>query len=274
MIDQIKKTVSFVYVSTPKGDVPNGTAFFVLVPDKKTTERVFIYLVTAKHVLQKDAATKALFDAVKLRVNKKDGTSELISIPLVGPNAAQILTHADESVDIAVLPIVLPSSDVYDIKCLETSFLVTKETFKKLNIQEGDDVFFGGLFVPFPGAKRNIPIIRFGKVAMISDEKIPNEGQMLDLYLMETQSFGGNSGAPVFFNLSPSRKPGQFVIGPAQIYLAGVMKGNFSTQHQLAVVNLSAIPVSIENTGIAAVVPSYLLEEILFGSAAKKLRGE
>lgn len=274
MIDQIKKTVSFVYVSTPKGDMPNGTAFFVLVPHKTQTDQVYIYLVTAKHVLQKNQSTGELFDSVKLRVNKKDESSELITIPLIGPGAAQIMTHTDQSVDIAVIPIVIHSADIYDIKCLPDSLLVTKETFVKLNIREGDDVFFGGLFTPFPGARKNIPILRFGKVAMISDEKIPNEGQMLDLYLMETQSFGGNSGAPVFFNLSPTRHEGQIVLGPTQLYLAGVMKGNFSQLNELAVINQSSIPVSRENSGIAAVVPSYLLHDILFGATALKARGE
>ncbi len=150
--------------------------------------------------------------------------------------------------------------------------LVTKETFERLKIKEGDDVFFGGLFVPFTGAKKNIPIIRFGRVAMISDEKIPWDGQQLDLYLMETQSFGGNSGSPVFFNLNPTRDPGSFVLGPPQLFLAGIMKGSFLNASELVVVNRAPVPVSRENAGIAAVVPSYLLHDVIFGKELVSFR--
>ena len=48
----IKKIVVFLFVERPAaGIVPNGTGFFVGVPDPKDKTRSFVYLVTARHVI-------------------------------------------------------------------------------------------------------------------------------------------------------------------------------------------------------------------------------
>ena len=62
-------------------------------------------------------------------------------------------------------------------------------------IAEGDDVIFAGLFTGHIGQKKNQLIIRFGKVSLISDEKIlwhdiNKQPIYCDLYLLECQSFG------------------------------------------------------------------------------------
>jgi hypothetical protein len=49
------------------------------------------------------------------------------------------------------------------------------------------------------------PIVRFEKVALITDEKIEWKETIppkpLELYLLECQSYSGNSVSPVIFNL-------------------------------------------------------------------------
>lgn len=270
MIADIKKTLSFVFLPNPGGaPIPNGTAFFVAVDSENHTGRAYVYAVTSHHVLRKDE--HSYFDQILLRMNKKGGGSDFLVVSLTGSQASPIFTHPDPTVDIALIPIA-PDASIYDIKWIPESLLVTQTKFSELNIQEGDDVFFGGLFVPFTGATKNIPIIRFGKVAMISDEKIPWDGEMIDLYLTETQSFGGNSGSPVFFHLNPTRNPGALVLGAPQLFLAGVMKGSFLNANEVVVVNRSPVSISRENAGIAAVVPSYLLHEILYGPNASSHR--
>ncbi len=270
IISEVKRTLSFIFLPNSSGEpIPNGTAFFTAINSEKHTNRAYVYLVTAKHVLQMTRTN--YFGQILVRVNRKDGGSDLLPMQLTGTNALPVFTHPDKSVDIAVIPFA-PDGAKYDVKWIPESMLVTRETFARLRIKEGDDVFFGGLFIPFPGAKRNIPILRFGRVAMISDEKIPWDGEMLDLYLMETQSFGGNSGSPVFFNLNPTRDPGSIVIGPSQLSLAGIMKGSFLNASEVLVLNRSPVPISRENAGIAAVVPSYLLREVILGPDATAFR--
>lgn len=126
-----------------------------------------------------------------------------------------------------------PSEKVFDFKFILYSMIATKEIMNKNKIAEGDNVFFTGLFTSNKGQKRNQPIIRFGKVALISDEKVewtedPDKpAKFMDLYLLESLSFGGNSGSPVFFHLSPLRTPGQISITGPNIFLAGIMRGYY-----------------------------------------------
>src|ERR1035441_8545894 len=62
-----------------------------------------------------------------------------------------------------------------DVKAgwLPSSVLKNKHYFEKHVIHEGADIFFVGLFTPFYGSQQNIPICRFGRLAMVTDEKIP-----------------------------------------------------------------------------------------------------
>jgi len=268
--DEILKTVTFIYVSADgQTATPNGTGFFVGVKigDK---DSYAVYLVTAKHVLT-DAAGK-YFDQVGVRLNKLAGSAELLRLPL-GDN---VYTHpTDKDVDIAVIPAV-PDQKVFDFKFIPDEMLTTKAGFAELRIGPGSDVFFTGLFTAFPGQSRNYPIVRFGRVALITEEKVPwleaGRQQMLDLYLLETQSFGGNSGAPAFFYLGSDREPGSLVVGPPVLKLAGIMKGTFNQGAPLVVTNNTPQVLAMQNMGIAAVVPAYLLHEVLFQEKLSKMR--
>jgi hypothetical protein len=51
---------------------------------------------------------------------------------------------------------------------------------------------------PVIGTRRNYPVIRFGRVAMITEEKVKFGDYEADLYLVETGSYGGNSGSPAW----------------------------------------------------------------------------
>ena len=129
------------------------------------------------------------------------------------------------------------------------------------------------------GQKKNQPIIRFGKVSLMSDEKIEwkekdKPVKLLDLYLLECQSFGGNSGSPVFFNLNPMRKPGQLSLGGPLIFLAGVMTGSFLNGSEVQTTDTVAKMISLQNIGIAAVTPANKLHEVLFSEELVKIRSK
>lgn len=147
----------------------------------------------------------------------------------------------------------------------------------KNEIAEGDEVFFAGLFTSHIGQKKNQPIIRFGKVALISDEKIEwrekdKSAKFMDLLLLECQSFGGNSGSPVFYQLNPMRKPGQISLGGPVMFLAGIMTGSFLHGNQIQITDTVANLISLQNVGIAAVTPADKLYEILFSEEMVKSR--
>ena len=66
----------------------------------------------------------------------------------------------------------------------------------------GDEVFVVGLFRHRHGTQRNIPIVRVGNLAALTEEKVAtNDFGLVDAYLIEARSIGGLSGSPVFLNL-------------------------------------------------------------------------
>ena len=257
---EVKQTVTFIYREGGDGQpVPAGTGFFVALDDSSQPERTYGYLVTAKHLLVDKRG--GILDRIWIRLNRRDGKAALLTVLLRGANAVPVFTHDDPTVDLAAIPM-LPDPAEYELLLLPRGMLATKERFTSVGISEGDEVFFTGLFTPFVGSERNYPIARFGRVALITHERIPWKGQPTNLYLIESQSFGGNSGSPVFFRLAVDRTPGILAFRQSDLLLAGVIKGSFLEPSEVQYVERGRIPVSVENLGISA-VPAYLLDELL-----------
>jgi hypothetical protein len=265
---EVKSIVTFVFAPGPVPGVfvPQGTGFFVGIKDAQHPELAHVYLVTAKHVLQ-TADLKNWLPEIVLRLNSKRGEADIAPIRLSGSGPKKnVFTHpSDESVDIAVVPC-LPNEKVIDFRWLSEDFAVSQKEFADLGIREGSDVFFTGMFTPYLGSKRNYPIVRFGRVALISDEKIKFVDGEADLYLVETGSFGGNSRSPVFFYLGSDRNPGNLIAGPPILKLAGIMKGSFLDGQPVVAADTAVQGIARSSMGIAAVVPAFKLWEIFAGA--------
>ncbi len=269
---EVKSVVAFIFIEKESKLIPNGTAFFVGVKNPSDPNILNVCLVTAKHVLYKPNTTEFL-DKVYIRLNKKGGGSEVGVIPIkTEGDKKTVFIHIDTSVDIAVIPF-LPDQERFNFKVLPDDLITTKDAYKDLKIREGSDVFFTGLFTPYLGAEKNFPVVRFGRVALITEEKIEWQGKLMDLYLIEAGSYGGNSGAPVFFYLGSDREPGSLVVGTPILKLAGVMQGTFLDVQEIKMIETKKIPLSLSNMGIAAVVPAYKLHELLFSEELKRYRG-
>jgi hypothetical protein len=95
--------------------------------------------------------------------------------------------------------------------------------------------------------------------------------KLIDLYLLECQSYGGNSGSPVFFQLNPLRKPGQISLGGPVIFLAGLMTGSFLNGSEVQITEAKDSKLfSLQNIGIAAVTPAQKLYETFFPIETKE----
>lgn len=269
---EVKSVVVFIFIEREGKLIPNGTAFLVGVKNPSEPTIFSVYLVTARHVLYKPDTTEFL-DRVYVRVNKKDGGSEVGTIPIkvTGDNKT-VFVHSDFSVDIAAIPF-LPDQKKFDFKFLPDELITTQKDYNSLKIREGSDVFFTGLFTPYPGSEKNYPVVRFGRVALVTDEKIEWQGKQMSLYLIEAGSYGGNSGAPVFFYLGSDREPGSLIVGAPVLKLAGIMQGTFRDAQEIKVIETKPIPISLSNMGIAAIVPAYKLHELLFSEEMKRQRG-
>jgi hypothetical protein len=273
---EIKQSVAFVYSLMPDGktSVPIGTGFFVVVADQVRLDRRSTYFVTAKHVLV-NRTTGAVLTHASLRVNKKQGTSLTVPMPLVAEGPGRnVYFHEDRTVDLAVVPVQIRNPDV-EYAVLASDMLTTREDFDRLHIAEGSEVFFVGLFVGYPGQERNYPIARFGRVALVTPEKIAWFGVPTELYLVESSAYGGNSGSPLFFSVGGyDRQTHSLVMGEPHITLAGVLIGHFKERLPLQAVETTTTLVSESNIGIAAVVPAYKLRELLFSDEVRRARGE
>jgi hypothetical protein len=198
-IGQLKKSISFVYhTSTNAPPQAIGTGFWVGIPHPTLKGQLFPYFVTAKHVIS-HAGTIDISE-LALRVNTPSGNARFVRLSQLPTD--RVLTHHDPGVDVAALPIVLPK-DEFEIIYVPSALLASAEDLKKNGVEEGEDIFFGGMFTHFHGDTKNIPVFRFGKIATTEPARLSvlPEGPA-EFFLAETQSYPGFSGSPVFVKVS------------------------------------------------------------------------
>jgi hypothetical protein len=291
IIEQIKKAVVFIQGSflTTQVQVVNGvqqlktvpatltgTGFLVWIPDPRLGDRGQMYLATNKHMLKEPGANGTLGDGpffanISVRVNLKqpapDGTQfSVFPIQVVDETGSlQWFVHSDENVDLAITPLGLDDRTV-DFKEVPGVMFANKDVLAKEKVDENDEVLFSGLFAWNPGTKKNLPIVRHGRLARLSDERIPldrnHPDKTTEVYLAEVMSFGGNSGSPVFLRLNPLRE-GTVNDFQHRYFLLGVMQGFFPEGMDFAVEVAEVKGKAEQNSGLAAVVPCDKIIEIL-----------
>lgn len=270
-----KKAVAFIFIQNDSGKiVPAGTGFYTMVA--KDSFGVG-YLVTAKHIVKKQ--TGGYYSKIFLRLTSRKDSS-LVTVPInlnYEGKEKNIYMHSDTTVDVAVIT-TIPRNDLFDLLYIPHSLITTKEEFLSSKIIEGQEVFFTGMFSQYLGQNANYPITRFGRVALITNEKIFWSGQWRNLYLLETTTYWGNSGSPVYLALkqrAKSNKPNTVTIGTETVFkLAGIMSGFFGQYVPGANLETKLVPYQMVNFGISAVTPGYFLLDILFNEELKKQRKE
>lgn len=270
---QYKKVVAFVYGMNECGKrIALGTAFLVGVQKPGEEGTTTGYLVTAKHVLLQDQATGVFRPKVEVRVGMKEGGTQFLDFTLRPDGEGKnVFVSPDPSVDIAVVFPFVVNQQKYDVFY---ELILAVDDQNKWPLQEGMDVFFVGLFTPYQGADKNYPIVRYGRLALITNERIPLKGRDAELLLIDTFSFGGNSGAPVYLCLGPDQIPGKlFSVTKVVPKLVGIMLGYFSSASSVEEIPTGNVLVSKENMGIAAVAPVEKLREILFSEEMISARG-
>jgi hypothetical protein len=250
-----------------------GTGFLLFYPDTRVGEGGgFSYLVTNKHMVREPDLAGTLgkgkfLQTTSIRINTKKPLQEggvsfsLGEVPVTYSNGDlyALVDPIDPQVDLAIINISL-NPETLDFFMIQPSLFATKELIKDKKLDESNEVMFAGLFAPFIGNFRNYPIVRHGKLAMMSEERIPwQPGVTEDLFLADVMSFGGNSGSPVFIRTGGDSQ----VIGNINYYLLGVMQGFYSTDSKVSVQTAELNGVAKENTGVAAVVPAEKISEIL-----------
>jgi len=261
--DEIRKCVVFVgYKNVDGVHCFAGTAFFV-GRSIEGTDKGFIYLITAKHVI--DGIRDKGATQVCIRVNLKDKGALWIETPiekwLFHPNEL-----ATDVVDVAVFQTrVFPE---LDHRILDHTNFVTDE-FVEGNVKVGLEIFLAGLFSNHSGERRNIPVLRVGNIIAMPEEQVTTGMGLMDAYLVEARSLGGISGSPVFVRfqgLVTEQAPKGAAIGLRDSFsLLGLMHGHWSMSYgNESDTAIKDIQGEREvNMGIAIVVPASKILEVM-----------
>lgn len=199
LTDDVRKCVFFIGHGSEETFASCGTAF-LLHHDGS------IYLVTAGHV-----AHGVGDDPFSLRINRLDGTSTTFHVDPHSedhPEWFKWFFPEDQTIDLAIIPFnVNAHTAELDVRALIGNDWILDEA-KRLEekIGLGDVCYAVGLFSLVQGARRNVPIIHTGHVALLAGEEPIDVGDwvhdgrriLIDAHLVEMANLRGLSGAPVF----------------------------------------------------------------------------
>jgi len=290
-INEQKKTVAFLFGTihprdqngTPITDqtgkplaieIPLGTAFFVRYPDPRGGPTYgFVYLVTAKHVLQ-DADGTFLKEA-KVRLNLREPSEgkqcDFLRVSASDDRGNLLWFHdTDAATDVAIAPL-LPDEKKFNFLAIPIAMFADSELLKREKVVEGDSLNFVGLMSQYYGDSKNYPVVRRGTLALMTDEEIDTPTGRQHAFIAELTSWPGNSGSPVFLNLAGLRE-GSLIAG-WNLHLLGVLSGSFLNKVRGSTVDTATIVGGNElNTGISFIIPAAQIRKILDSQPAQQLR--
>ncbi|MGH7254265.1 MAG: hypothetical protein ACREI3_00680, partial [Nitrospirales bacterium] len=164
----------------------------------------------------------------------------------------------------------------YEVRLLLEDFVAGRDAFKQAKIREGDEVFVTSLFSPLVDAGWNLPVLRFGRIALLPGRKLPIQGTGVELILVELLSSAGSSGSPVFLYRPAVEGQAPTLEHPGELLLTGILRGGFfkADELRLSKEEDQGIRVSVQNLGMSGVVPAPYLRDILFSDSVKQARGE
>ena len=234
-----------------------GTAFLVGYQYPKNKGTSYVFLVTAKHVLHHDNGAR--IERILLRMNDKT-TKKLKDYDIIKND--RWFFHSDNSVDLAIQPL-LPRDA--DFLMIPNSLFVTDNTLSNNKIGLGDDVFYIGLLDYYSGVDHIIPIARFGRIALITNEKTADG---MFYHFIDAGNIPGHSGSPVFLWATPSRESTGLVAGSRIFGLYGVVSGTLEYAKEIKVImpkrtQVRPIPMDYRAGGVTAIVPVKYLDELL-----------
>jgi hypothetical protein len=250
----MKGIASFLYREENGEFLPAGTGFTLIVIEGDSG---FGYTVTCKHVVK-----PILDDHQKVYVRRERSDESKVDFRELPDDW---IFHKDPTVDIAVHPH-HPTGEPFSVTAYPADGLLTDKKLKELHhtVGEGNPIVFTGMFEPYTGYTRNIPVVRFGHVAMVTHEKIPTKLGLAEQYILECQAFPFNSGAPVFTPL--------LVESHLEHFIFGVISG-FYPEKQRMYLRDEGLTV-ISNLGISTAVPAQKVHDVLYYDELVKLRQE
>ena len=210
----IRKSVVFIYARGADGQTqPAGTGFLISIPTKSNQNKVYVILVTARHMVDPSwLGCQTINFELVARFNKKSfdpksndqGTVDydFRDDSLKGLNW---IVPLDNSVDIAYRILDAPKLESLGVEYIALSPINFPKPNELQSLETGSQIMSAGLFPGASGKKRNYPIFKFGYISSRPDEKISSQvcpnGRQMDLtqWMIAASLVPGNSGSPIFF---------------------------------------------------------------------------
>ncbi len=254
---QVKKSVAFIFVKdSANGLAPVGTGFFVLMSAQQNGDTAnFGYLVTSKGTIRRPGGP--VYDSLYLRINRRDGFSDTLIIPMKQNGQPRYFVHQDSTVDLAIIP-AYPDMNRYDFLFTPVNMIAPVDFLKQESVTEGDELFTTGMFAGYVGQFKNIPSVRFSRMIQFSEEKYLNGPVYAELYLIDAPYIFGSSGSPLYFFAAAAKDTGSSVI-PAKFFLTGILSGRLMTRSGMV-------------NEVTTVTPAYKLLEMMNASAVMQER--
>lgn len=268
----VKDNVRFLYQPTARDMLPAGTGFFVSTQEGGL---VHTYLVSARHVVEDRETGELIPLEIRWTEGGRKGPTKF------GPIYGDWYFHEDPAVDLAVVPWEPPADagQGWTGSVLLRPIVATEEVLKSegLPLIEGDEVFFVGLFQRFQGIRSNLPFVRFGRMSLVTDEKVPSvvgpPGSRARFLFAECAAYPGFSGSPLYLwrPAHVKKVDGRLVPKEDEISLIGVVSGFYPDEETV----LDEYGVDrFTHFGLSLAVPIQKLMEIIDSPAFKKVRGD
>ncbi|MGA2832968.1 MAG: hypothetical protein ABSE55_07845 [Terracidiphilus sp.] len=166
------------------GEDAGGSGFLIHVPSSVDPNWGRVYAVTNRHVIEEKFCT--------LRLNRKGGGTDVVET-----ERGKWFIHEDGD-DVGIFPIDI--GDHFKRWSVGTDKFLDKESLGIYKIGYGDDVFMVGRLISHSGILKNTPVVRFGTISLMADESEPIKygGRSQEAFLVECRSISGFSGSPVF----------------------------------------------------------------------------
>lgn len=260
-------SVAFIYdgatepcIDSPPGTtlLPLGTGFVSgipkrgLAPDSPTWTGVK-FLITAEHVVHGKSK-------VVIRLNRDDNVGFTCFPMELKWDGKEENSFVSEKPEVDLAAIYLPKIPDTDPWVIDYSLVLDAKSMSVWQVEEGTEVFTIGYLFGYSGLKKNYPVKKFGKIALLTEENwCPSPlhpGQLQKAYIVELQNVPGLSGAPVLLQ------------SPRFILLRG---GTLALRHNPPMVvgvikDLLKAPVGpgqVISQGVAAVEPGGELKALL-----------
>ena len=256
---ELADCVAYLYpsaLSAEQGVQAGGTGFLVGVRSEARPAIAYCYVVTNRHVVRgdpKDGTGKAPV----VRLNTHDGGTDIIT-------DAQ-WKDAPAGDDIAIASISFEPT--YKFRPVLLERFMTQKLMKELAIGWGDDLFLVGRFISHAGKQRNMPVARFGAIAMMPDEPIENEETKFqqESFLAELHTIGGFSGSPVFISLPKER----YIEHPQYNSEEERKQSHRSWLLGIEWCNASFLE---RNTGMSGVIPAWKIADVILNDEDFKMQ--